>query len=253
MANALLNGLVTLLRRWWPVVLVIAAWQVWIDLSGLNAIVMPKPLSVLLDMLGHPQIYIPSSLQTILVAAAGMLIGVLLGTGLAILAWYSPILGGMLTPLSLVFSSIPVVTVIPILARFFGYDMRTVIIIVGIISFFPAFVFTSAGLRYLPAGSADVMRVGGASRWRQLTLLALPAAVPSVMVALRIAVPGAILSAMLAEFLMGTSGLGYLFVRAKADFNMDRALGTSLVATLVSLLSFAVVSWAETRVRARWL
>lgn len=251
LTKALFVGAVTGLRRWWPVILIVLTWHFWVEFNNFNTIVMPRPLTVLVDMATNLQVYLPSSTQTVLVSIAGLAIGLALGTALAMLSWWSPLVGGMLTPLSLVASSIPVVTIIPILARIFGYDVKTVIIIVAIISFFPAFVFTTAGLKKLPAGSADVFRALGVSRWKTLVHLALPAAVPSWMVALRIAAPGAILAAMLAEFLMGTSGLGYLFVTSKAEFDMDRALGTSLFATIVSLISFALVSRAEKWVVAR--
>lgn len=67
----------------------------------------------------------------------------------------------MLVPLRIVFSSIPVVTLIPVLARVFGYDVKTVLVIVVIICFFPTFVFTSAGL-VLPPGSGDLFKGLGA-------------------------------------------------------------------------------------------
>ncbi|AOX18942.1 hypothetical protein A0U89_16805 (plasmid) [Kozakia baliensis] len=48
-------------------------------------------------------------------------------------------------------SSIPVVAIIPVLSRLFGYHMTTLIIIVAIICFLPAFVYMHAGLRSVPA------------------------------------------------------------------------------------------------------
>ena len=90
-----------------------------------------------------------------------------------------------------------------------------------IITFFPSFVFTTAGLRDLPHGSQDLFSVLGASRRATLRRLALPAAVPNMAIALRLAAAHAILAAMIAEFLMGTTGLGYLFAVTKQEF-LDR-------------------------------
>src|SRR5207244_2118089 len=92
----------------------------------------------------------------------------------------------------------------------------------------------------------------GASRATLLRRLALPASLPSWMIALRLAAAHSVLAAMVAEFLMGTTGLGYLFAATKADLNMERALGTSVVATAVSVTCFLAVMIAERRVRARW-
>lgn len=242
----------TALSRYWGVALVILAWQGWVVAFGVNAIVLPRPMDVLADIASNPGVYLASGAQTLGVAAAGLLIGMALGTALAILAWASPLLGGMLTPLGLVFSSIPVVALIPVVARLLGYDVRTVVAIVAVISFLPAFVFTASGLRALPSGSADLFRAFGAGRWVRFTRLVLPAAVPDLMIALRLAAPTAILAALLAEYLMGASGLGYLFRAAAEDFGTERAFGTSVVATVVSVLLFSGALVAERAVARRW-
>ena len=144
------------------------------------------------------------------------------------------------------------VALIPILARLFGYDLKTVLAIVAIISFFPSFVFTSAGLRALPAGSADLFRANGASTWHRLALLALPAALPNWMLALRLASANSILAAMVAEFLMGTSGLGNLFHAASDELAMPRALGASLVAMTISVILYAATGIASSFINERW-
>ena len=241
-----------LIRESWGIVLLVALWQTWVIVMQFNSIVMPRPLGVLQDLVAQPGIYWKNALFTVGAAIAGLLLGMALGTALAVLAWLSSVLEGLLTPLTVLFSSVPVVTLIPIIARLLGYDFTTVLAIVVIICFFPAFVFTTSGLRALPPGSADLFKVLGASTASALLRLALPAAVPNWMVALRIASANAILAAMVAEYLMGTAGLGFLFGETKADFNMERAFGATVVATAVSLLFFAAALWAERAVKERW-
>lgn len=236
----------------WGIVAILVAWQVGVWVTGVNSIVLPSPVSVAADMVGNPGLYASNTVETVVLAVLGLVGGMALGTGLAVLCWASGVLAGLLTPLGVVFASVPVVALIPILARVFGYDRRTVLAVVVIICFFPAFVFTGAGLRALPAGSADLFRVLGASRGRSLRLLALPASLPDWSVALRLAAANSILAAMVAEFLMGTSGLGYLFSAARSEFDMARALGASAVATVVSVAAFAATSVLEARIRQGW-
>ncbi len=242
----------SLFRHFWGVLALLLAWQLWVSLSGLNVIVMPSPMAVLRDLASDPLVYAAAAGQTLLLAALGLVLGMGFGTGLALLCWLSRVLAGMLTPLGVVFASVPVVALIPVLARIFGYDQRTVLVIVVIISFFPAFVFTSAGLRALPPGSDDLFRVLGAGTFRRLRLLALPAAVPDWAVAFRLGAANAILAAMVAEFLMGTGGLGHLFHAARTDLAMDRALGASAIATVISVLGFIGASRIERAARAGW-
>lgn len=236
----------------WGVILIVLIWEVSVWAAGFNPIVIPRPSAILLDIWHHPEVYLLSSFQTIVFAGLGLIVGVAIGTILAILTWLSRILSGLLTPVAIIFASVPVVALIPVLARIFGYDMRTVLAIVAIISFFPAFVFTTSGLRSLPPGSDDLFSVMGVGIWRRLYYLALPSAVPEWAVALRLASANAILAAIVAEFLMGTSGLGYVFNEAQSSLNMVRALGASAIAALISIVAFVAASAFERRAQAQW-
>lgn len=238
--------------RYWGVTAILVVWQGWISVSGVNAIVLPSPVAVLADLFGNPAIYAGNAGKTFLVAVLGLVFGLVAGVLLALAAWASRLLNGLLTPLGLIFSSIPVVALIPILARLLGYDMRTEIAIVAIAAFFPTFVFVGAGLKSLPPGSDDLFKVMGASRWQRFRRLVMPAAVPNLMVALRLTAPEAVLAAILAELLMGTSGLGYMFREAAGRFATERAFGTSIIATITAVIVFGLVMAAERRVDARW-
>lgn len=247
-----MTGVKSIISRYWGVAAILILWQGWVSIFSLNAIVLPGPVSVLNDLAGNPGIYATSAGKTFLVAVLGLGSGLVAGVLLAVAAWASRLLNGLLTPLGLIFSSIPVVALIPILARLLGYDMRTEIAIVVIAAFFPTFVFVGAGLKSLPPGSDDLFKVLGASPWQRFLRLVMPAAVPNLMVALRLTAPEAVLAAILAELLMGTSGLGYMFREAAGRFATERAFGTSLIATLTAVIVFGIVMAAERRVDARW-
>jgi NitT/TauT family transport system permease protein len=241
-----------LVEDYWGVLLLLIAWQLWVVVNRFNPIVMPTPTAVLGDLLSHPEVYLRNVGITLAVAVFGLVVGMLVGTGLAVAAWFSPIASGLLNPLTVLFSSVPVVALIPVIARLLGYDTSTVLAIVVIITFFPSFVFASSGLRAPPPGAEDLLRVLGASRLAMLWRLALPAALPNLAIAFKLAAAHAILAAMVAEFLMGTSGLGYLFAKTKSDFQTEQAFGASAVATVISATAFLLAGWVERRVRERY-
>lgn len=236
----------------WGILLILVAWEGWVVANDFNPIVMPSPQGVAVDMVSNPGVYIENTSVTLFVALVGLAGGLAVGTGLAILTWFSPLMSGIVSPTAVLFSSVPVVSMIPIIARILGYNMATEIAIVAIITFFPSFVFTTAGLRDLPHGSQDLFSAFGASRWATLRRLALPAAVPNMAIALRLAAAHAILAATIAEFLMGTTGLGYLIAVTKQEFLTERAFGTSVIATAVSVAVFLATSILERRIRARF-
>jgi ABC-type nitrate/sulfonate/bicarbonate transport system permease component len=244
--------LLRLVEDYWGVLLLLIAWELWVIANRFNPIVMPTPTAVLGDLLGHPDVYVRNVGITLAVAVFGLVVGMLVGTGLAVAAWFSPVASGLLNPLTILFSSVPVVALIPVIARLLGYDTSTVLAIVVIITFFPSFVFASSGLRSPPPGAEDLLRVLGASRLSLLWRLALPAALPNLAIAFRLAAAHAILAAMVAEFLMGTSGLGYLFAKTKSDFQTEQAFGASAVATVISATAFLLAGLVERRVRERY-
>jgi ABC-type nitrate/sulfonate/bicarbonate transport system permease component len=252
MDNARRPLLLRLVEDYWGVLLLLIAWELWVIANRFNPIVMPTPTAVLGDLLGHPDVYVRNVGITLAVAVFGLVVGMLVGTGLAVAAWFSPIASGLLNPLTILFSSVPVVALIPVIARLLGYDTSTVLAIVVIITFFPSFVFASSGLRSPPPGAEDLLRVLGASRLSLLWRLALPAALPNLAIAFKLAAAHAILAAMVAEFLMGTSGLGYLFAKTKSDFQTEQAFGASAVATVISATAFLLAGLVERRVRERY-
>jgi len=240
------------LSQFWGILLLLIGWQLWVSLGDYNAIVMPRPTAVFADLAAAPMAYLEPAGFTLLISAFGLLGGLLFGILLAALAWMSRLLNGLLSPLALIFSAIPVVCMIPVLARLFGYDQRTVLAVVVVITFFPAFVFCASGLRAVPPGSEDLFSVLGGSRWSRLWRLALPSAIPNVAIALRITAAQSILAAMVAEFLMGTRGLGQLFSVTHADFRMERAIGASVVAIVLSVATYLASAGIERFVRGRW-
>jgi NitT/TauT family transport system permease protein len=244
--------LLRLVEDYWGVLLLLIAWESWVVLNRFNPIVMPTPVAVLNDLATFPGVYLRNVGSTLLVAVFGLVVGMLVGTGLAVAAWFSSIAAGLLNPLTVLFSSVPVVALIPVIARLLGYDTSTVLAIVVIITFFPSFVFASSGLRSPPPGAEDLFRVLGASRLSVLARLALPSAMPNLAIAFKLAAAHAILAAMVAEFLMGTTGLGYLFAKTKADFQTEQAFGASLVATVISAAAFLAAGWVEKKVRDRY-
>ncbi len=241
----------TVISRYWTVFALLVGWQLFSSLSGLNRIVVPGPGSVFGDVVANVAVYVPDLGWTLAMAAAGLVVGMALGTALAVAVWSSRVVSGMMTPIALIMRSVPVVAMIPVLARVFGYGWTTVLVITSAVSFFPAFVLVGARLRDAPPATSDLMAVLGASRVTLLRRLLLPHAVPGLLVAFRLTASTAVLGAMLAEYLMGGRGLGTLFAQSVSFYQVDRAWGTALVATVVSVACFvaarAVERWGVAR------
>jgi ABC-type nitrate/sulfonate/bicarbonate transport system permease component len=232
----------------WPVILLLLQWQLWVSTAGYSSIVLVSPGAVFSDLLRHPGAYLAPAARTLAFALGGLAIGMAAGLILAIAAWFSEFLAGITTPFALLLSSTPVVCLIPIVARLFGYEARTELIAVAVMTFFPSFVLSAAGLKALPPMSPDVFQVLQASRWQTLRLLALPAALPQLATALRVGATYSVLVALVAEYLMQTGGLGTLFAVTMQQFHLARALGASVLAMALSVALYELTHSLEHRV-----
>jgi ABC-type nitrate/sulfonate/bicarbonate transport system permease component len=232
----------------WPVFALVLLWQVWVSAAGYNSIVLVPPSAVVTDLVSFPTAYLVPALHTLGFALGGLALGMAAGVLLALTAWRSELLAGITTPFALLLSSTPVVCLIPVIARLFGYGSGSELIAIAVMTFFPSFVYCGTGLRQLPAMSRDVFRVLHASRWQNLRLLALPAALPALATALRVGATLSVLVALLAEYLMQTGGLGSLFAVTMQQFHLARALGASALAMALSVLLFETTHALEQRV-----
>ncbi len=240
------------ISRWWAVALVLLVWQLWVQLTGFNSIVLPTPADVAVDIVSNPGAYAGDTARTVLLALLGIVVGMSIGVGVAVITWASPLIAGMASPLVLMMRSIPIVAIIPVVARLVGYGNQIVPIVTVLLAFFPAYVLTTSGLRSAPVTSIDMFTALGASRSCILRRLLIGSALPNITVALRLSASSAVLAAMVAEFLAGTTGLGRLFATARTRFDNERAWGAAVIATIASVLFFQIALRIERSVRARY-
>lgn len=241
-----------LVSRWWAVVGLLALWQIWVQTADFNSIVLPTPVDVVRDIVTHPGAYAGDTARTLFLALLGVAVGMTIGVAVSVVTWASPLLAGVASPLVLMLRSIPIVAVIPVIARVVGYGNQIVPIVTVLLAFFPAYVMTSSGLRSASSASLDVFAALGASRWCTLRRLLLGSSLPNIAVALRLSASSAVLAAMVAEFLAGTNGLGRLFSTARTRFDNERAWGAAVIATVASVLFFQASLRIERAVRERY-
>src|SRR6266511_5926860 len=177
----------------WVVLLLVGVWQAWVSAFGIDRLVMPGPRDVFSEFVSNPTRYLPDLVMTVKHAAIGLVLGTALGFTLAVASWFSPLLGGMVSMPAILLRATPIAALTPVIARMFGYNDNSVIAVVVLISFFPTYVFVASGLRAVSSISDDLFAVLHAGRLMRLRHLALPSAVPSLLLALRVTGPIAVL------------------------------------------------------------
>ena len=176
----------------------------------------------------------------------------MVGSLAAAAAARSRLLAGAVVPIIVLLAATPLVALLPLFARIFGYEPSTVRLLAAAMVFFPVFVFTRSGLAAAPDQVVDAIEAMGTPPGRRFRLLTVPAAVPHVASGIRIAAGSAVIAAVVGESLIGNRGLGVEFSRAYRQLELPRAFGAAIVIVVLSVLVFTAAGAAERAVHRRW-
>jgi len=185
-------------------------------------------------------------------AVLGYVFGTVVAVGVALWVVGSRAVERTLMPVAIALRSVPLVAMTPLIALVFGRGLLAVALISGIVTFFPTLVTVVAGLRAAPSLAVDVVLAYGGRPSAVLRKVALPAALPSLFASARIAMPGALLGAVLAEWLATGKGLGALMLNCTTTSRFDTLWASVVVITAVSIGVYAVIGMTESLALARF-
>lgn len=201
---------------------------------------------------------------TFRVAMAGLVLGVLVGIGLGMLMDRFALAERGLLPYVVLSQTVPLVALAPLVVGWGGRvhvgsltwrPWMSVAVIAAYLAFFPVAVGVLRGLRSPSAHSVELMRSFSASWWQTFLRLRLPASVPYLIPALRLAAASAVVGAIVAEISTGIrGGIGRLVIEYSREATSDPAkvwtafLGAAVLGLVVSGL-VALLDTALTRYR----
>jgi NitT/TauT family transport system permease protein len=115
------------------------------------------------------------------------------------------------------------------------------VLLAAISVFFLVFINTAAGIREVDRGLVDAVRLMGASRLTLIRKVVLPASLGGLITGLKVAVPYALIGAVIGELVASNQGLGFLINDSAARFDIAGVFATVVVLTvLASVLNVAV-------------
>jgi len=181
-------------------------------------------------------------------AAFGFTIGAVIGVVLASIFVHSLLAERAFVPYVIASQTIPIVALAPIIVVGFGRGLTSVVIIATYLTFFPVTIAMMRGLRAPDPRALELMRSYAASRWSIYWKVRLPASVPYLFTALKIAAAASVVGAVIGE---GPGGVKDGLGRAIVNFNQqyitgpEKLWGTILIASLTGILFYLVVRVAE--------
>ncbi len=238
---------------WWGfgLGLAVAIWAAFLELSDTAPYHAASPWVAWEGMVDNGALLIDAIGVTALETAVGLVVSITLACALAFAFVVSRPTEQALMPLALVFRSIPVVAIAPLLVLVIGRGLPTAVVCVTLVTFFPVLVNLSRGLRAASPELLELFHVHGASTAQVMRMVRVPSAAPFLFAGLRVAAAKGILGAMLAEWLTGSEGLGHLLVYASGRRDIGLLWATMAIATVGAIMIFRLTAWAERAVHRR--
>ncbi|HSE91920.1 MAG TPA: ABC transporter permease [Methylomirabilota bacterium] len=211
-----------------------------------NPVLLPTPaevLAVAIDTVrdGTLHRHVLTSLGRVaqgfgLAAAAAVALGVLAGVSLPLRLVADPIVEFV--------RPIPPLAFLPMFLVWFGLGEASKVAFIGYTTFFPMFVAVAASVVRVDVVLLRAAASLGASRADLIRRVILPAALPGIVVALRLGVGLALFVIVGAEFMGADAGLGHLIMEGRTFFNPAQivmgALVLGLLGSLVNALLLAI-------------
>lgn len=174
--------------------------------------------------------------QTLATSLAGLAVGGLLGLLLGILLGLVRTADRLMEFSIEAFRPIPAVALIPIALLVFGFGFRMEIAIVAFACFWPILILTRAAVAGVEPRLLQVARALGFGTAAQVWKIVLPAVLPRIFVAFRLAAGIALIVAVTVEIAANPLGLGYNMMLAQQTLRPELMLAL--------LVWLGIVGWA---------
>ncbi|HEX3959339.1 MAG TPA: ABC transporter permease [Trebonia sp.] len=232
------------------IIAILAAWQIcastglvqegfssspWLVAKALGSLVTTGHLFEILD-------------PTLVTLGWGLLIAIVVGVPLGLLIGRSQTLHYLTQPVINILYSVPYVTFLPVLILWFGIGIDSRVVVVIWSAIMPIIINTRAGGRVLDRDYQRVSAVFCASRTKAFFKVALPAAVPYILAGLRLAIAQGLIGTIVAEFFLGSEGIGYYVQSQTSLFDMNNAIAAICLLIVIAF----ILNWIITRVESRF-
>ncbi|MDI6102529.1 ABC transporter permease [Actinoplanes sp. NEAU-A12] len=226
-------------------VLLIAGWQIYTSVSGIDAWLLPSPKGIWDAALLQREALTEHTMATAELTVYGFGAGVATGLVVAVLLHLAPVLRDAVYPLLVISQNVPVIAIAPLLVVWLGFGLAPKIVVIVLVCFFPVAVATLDGLRRSDPMIADYLLMSGANRRQLFTKLQWPHALPTMFSGLKIAATYSVFGAVISEWLGAEKGIGQYMMIQKSAFRADRMFVAIAIVIVLSLAVFGLVVLVE--------
>lgn len=236
-------------------IIILIVWQAIGSFLDISKTILPTPVDIILsfqtlivsgELAGHLQISLTRALIGFFIGAG---LGLLFGT----IAGLSNLTEQYVDPSLQMLRTVPHLALAPLFILWFGLGELSKVLLIGLGAFFPIYVNTLLGIRGVDKKLFDVARILEFSRLKQVTKLILPAALPNILLGIRLSLGAAWLGLVVSELMGASEGIGYLIMDARQFSRTEVvfvgiiifALGGKIGDSLVRLFENKLLKWRD--------
>jgi NitT/TauT family transport system permease protein len=219
--------------------------------------VLPKPTLIWTALIANFWSLMGSLWFTLTVTIEAFVLAVVGGVALAVLFSQSEFIATAFFPYAVILQVTPVVSIAPLIIIWVGYDnVRTALLILAwIVAFFPVLSNTTLGLRSTDHNLRNLMQLYGASRWRILTEIQFPSAMPYLLAGMKISGGLSLIGAVVAEFVAGSgtsTGLAWRIIESGNRLDIPRMFAALGLLSFLGIAIFGAMSAIEYLLLRHW-
>ena len=235
------------------IVIVLGLWELFGP--SMNRVFLRPPSQIavaFVDLLGTGELQ-TALVQSLRVFGVGLAIAIVAGIFIGIVMGRSRIAFNILDPWVSALYSVPSVALLPLVAVAFNYsgDPPRIAAVV-LFAIFPILINTQQGVRNVDPMLMEVARAFNTSERRLWSDVIVPSALPFILAGVRLSIGRALIGMIVAEFLIGLAGLGYLIIVYQNTFRIDRMFVPVILVATIGVVLMGLVQIIEGRV-APWL
>jgi NitT/TauT family transport system permease protein len=179
--------------------------------------------------------------------ALGSVAGVLMGLWLGL----SPFASRLLHPFIWAFNALPKVALAPLFILWFGLGIESKIALAAMLVLFIVFMNTYQGVKDVDQDLIDALRLMKGTRLQVLMKVIIPSSVSWIFTGFKIALPNALIGAVIGEMIASSYGLGYLVQLSGAQFDTAGVFAVLVVIGLLAVALNQIIQTAQSRLD-RW-
>ncbi|MEY9865405.1 sulfonate transport system permease protein [Peribacillus sp. B2I2] len=228
-------------------VVVLIAWQSLGSIGILPAQLFSSPLLIVttfIDLVqsGEMAMHLQISLTR---ALLGFALGGFLGLMMGVIVGMQKKSEEYLNPSIQMLRTVPLLAITPLFIMWFGFGELSKVLLIALGAFFPLYLQTFLGLRNVDKKLYDVARILEFSRLEQITKLMIPAALPNILLGIRLALSAAWMCLVVAELLGADRGVGFMIQDARSFMQTDVVFVGIILFALAGKISDSFVRFLE--------